>query len=88
MKVQHRNGLTQDGVVLYLNEVCRVESIWKQGYAYICLSLYVLLVTRLHTGLSHTSKRYKESVTRKYQLFGLWFIVCRYISVLGTLAAL
>jgi len=88
MKVQHRNGLTQDRVVLYLNGVCRVESISKQGYAYICLSLYVLLVTRLHIGLSRTSKRYKESVTRKYQSFGLWLSVCGYISVLCTLAAL
>jgi hypothetical protein len=88
MKVQNRNGLTQDRVVLYLNGVCRVESISKQGYACICLSLYVLLVTRLHIRLFHASKRYEESVTRKYQSFGLWLSVYRYISVLCTLAAL
>jgi hypothetical protein len=47
---------TQERVVVYLNCVCGLEFIPKQGHAYICLSVYVMLVTRLYMGLSPTSK--------------------------------
>jgi hypothetical protein len=58
MEVHHRIDPDTGKGSLYLNCVRGLEFIPKQGCAYICFSLYVLLVTRLHMGLSPTSKTF------------------------------